>query len=191
MTLARDRDVVVSRLWQQIEGTGLERFELCREAGGWALCGTILALEDGEAIEAAYQIVCDAAWRTERADISVRSDAGVRAVHLTTADGRWFENGAEKEAVRGCVDIDLSWTPSTNTLPIRRLNLALGARSGPVTAAWIRFPALAIEPLPQEYHHIAERRYQFTSHGGAFTAALDVDEEGVILNYEGAWRQVR
>lgn len=57
-------------------------------------------------------------------------------------------------AIQGCVDIDLGWTPSTNTLPIRRLQLGVGTSSGPITAAWVRFPELKLEPLPQEYRNL-------------------------------------
>jgi hypothetical protein len=35
-------------------------------------------------------------------------------------------NGAAVSAVEGCIDIDLKYSPSTNLLPIRRLNLAIG-----------------------------------------------------------------
>jgi uncharacterized protein len=169
---------------------GLERFELCREADGWALRGTILALEEEGSAQASYDVVCDAAWRTIRADISVRSARVSRALHLRVDEGRWFQNGTEMTAVRGCIDIDLSWTPSTNTLPIRRLNLAVGAGSGPLTAAWVRFPQLTVEPLPQEYQRIGEQRFEYSSRGGAFTAVLGVDGEGVVLDYGGVWRQI-
>lgn len=191
MTQAPNRDLILSRLWRRLAGTGLERFELRRDGDGWRLAGTILALERQESYEVVYDIWCDAAWRTVRADVGVRSSLGARALSLTVSEGGWYENGVEREAVRGCVDVDLSWTPSTNTLPIRRLRLGMGAPSGPVVAAWVRFPELAVEPLQQEYRRLAERRYEYSSSGGAFRAALDVDDEGVVVDYEGIWQQVR
>jgi hypothetical protein len=190
MIQPRHRELVMSGLWQRLDGTSLERFELARDAEAWSIAGTILTFEGRESYEAVYEIWCDAAWRTVRADIGVRSSQGVRALNLTVGAGRWYGNGVEKEAVRGCVDVDLSWTPATNTLPIRRLSLGIGARSGTVVAAWVRFPELALEPMPQEYQRLSERRFQFSSDGGAFRAALDVDDEGVIVAYEGLWQRV-
>jgi uncharacterized protein len=35
--------------------------------------------------------------------------------------GLWRSSGQEIAEVRGCLDADLSVTPATNTLPIRRL----------------------------------------------------------------------
>ena len=177
-------------LWQRRRGTGLERFELIHEADGWVLRGTILALEEQGPAQANYEIFCDAAWHTRQAIVSCRGAGGDRSLRVDVEEGHWYEDGKEREAVRGCIDIDLSWTPSTNTLPIRRLGLAVGERSGPVTAAWVRFPELTIETLPQEYERLAERRYRYSSRGGAFTAELEVDEEGVVVDYEGIWRRV-
>lgn len=177
-------------LWQRVQGTGLERFELLQDADGWLLRGTILALDKEGPAQADYEILCDAAWHTRRADVSLRSAAGERSLRLTVDGDRWYSDGNEHETVRGCIDIDLGWSPSTNTLPIRRLGLAVGEKSGTITAAWVRFPELTVEPLPQEYERMAERRYRYSSRGGAFTAVLEVDEEGVVVDYEGIWRRV-
>ena len=177
--------------WQRVQGTGLERFELIRIADGWTLRGTILALDEQGPAQADYEIFCDAGWRTRRADVRVRQGDEERSLRLAVEDGRWIADGNELEAVQGCIDVDLSWSPSTNTLPIRRLSLEVGESSGPVTAAWIRFPAWTIEPLPQEYERLAERRYRYSSRGGAFTAELEVDEDDLVIDYEGIWRRVR
>ena len=184
------RQLVETCLWRWLRGTGLERFELLREDAGWVLRGTILALGDRPSAEARYEVSCDPAWSTRRVDVTL-FEAGVeRSLRLSVEDGRWYESGRERDAVRGCLDVDLGWSPSTNTLPIRRLNLAVGESSGPLTAAWVRFPELAIEPLPQEYRRLSERRYRYTSRGGAFTAEIDVDEHGVVVDYQGVWQRV-
>lgn len=177
-------------LWQRLQGTGLERFELIQTAEGWVLRGTILALDAQGPAQADYEIFCDAAWVTRQAVVSSRGADGSRSLRLDIQDGHWYEDGNEREAVRGCIDIDLSWTPSTNTLPIRRLALQVGERSGPVTAAWVRFPELTLETLPQEYERLAERRYRYSSRGGSFTAGLDVDEDDLVVDYEGIWRRM-
>ncbi len=183
--------LVRTGLWQRVQGTGLERFELIQEADGWVLRGTILALEEQGPAQADYEVFCDAAWHTRRTVVSLRGAAGERSLRLDVQDGHWFEDGNEREAVRGCIDVDISWSPSTNTLPIRRLGLEVGERSGPVTAAWVRLPELRLEPLPQEYERLAERRYRYSSRGGAFTAELDVDEDDLVVDYEGIWQRVR
>jgi hypothetical protein len=177
-------------LWQWLQGTGLERFQLLRAAGKWILRGTILTLAEFAPAEACYEIICDQSWHTRSADISVQDSDGERMVRILNERGHWYENGQANETVNGCIDIDLGWTPSTNTLPIRRLRLEVGQSSGPVTAAWVRFPELTLQPLPQEYQRLAAQQYRYSSRGGAFVAELSVDDEGLVLNYEGFWQRV-
>lgn len=182
--------IIRSGLWQWLTGPGLERFELVCEEGGWKARGTIVALGERGPAEAVYSWSCDEAWRTRQADISLRDESGERSLHVIAKNGRWFENGHDKKQLAGCVDIDLGWSPSTNTIAIRRLTLPIGARSAPLTMAWVRFPQLTLEPLAQEYERVSERRYIYTSRDGDFRAALDVDEDGLVVEYEGYWRRV-
>jgi hypothetical protein len=182
--------MIASGLWRRLDRAGLERFALWREDEGWVLAGTLLVAGERGPVEARYRVSCDAEWRTREVQVQLEEADRTRSLHLTAADGRWYEGGREHEAVRGCVDADLNWSPSTNTLPIRRLRPAVGESRGAVTAAWIRFPQLTLEPLPQEYLRLADRRYRYTSAGGAFTAELEVDEHGLVIEYGDLWRRV-
>jgi uncharacterized protein len=170
-------------------GTGLERFELHREASGWLLRGTILMASQGDTAEARYEVRTDAAWTTRSASVHVQDVAGERSLRLVAERGRWYADDRELDALRDCADVDLQWSPVTNTLPIRRLGLAAG-ESRQVSAAWVRFPALGLEPLSQEYRRLGDRSYRYTSAGGAFVAQVDVDEHGLVVEYAGQWRRV-
>ena len=182
---------VSSGLWLWLQGMGLERFELARAAEDWIFHGTILTLAADAAAEARYEIVCDRAFRTRRANVSLRDAAGERTLQIVTESGRWYENGRENKTVVGALDIDLGWSPSTNTLPIKRLQLQVGQTSGEFIAAWVRFPDLTLQPLPQEYVRLAERQYRYSSRGGAFVANLLMDDDDLVLDYEGFWQRVR
>ena len=186
-----NRQTVSSGLWRWLQGTGLERFELVRAADDWIFRGTILALGADTAAEARYEIVCDRSFRTGRANVSVRDAKGEHTLQIVTESGRWYENGRENKTVVGALDIDLGWSPSTNTLPIRRLKLEIGQTSGEFMAAWVRFPDLTLQPLPQEYVRLADRQYRYSSRSGAFVANLLVDDDDLVLDYEGFWQRVR
>ncbi len=113
-----------------------------------------------------------------------------RTLHITANNGHWTEDGREVPVVEGCVDVDLGWSPSTNMLPIRRLNLPVGGDSGIINAAWVKFPDLAIEVLPQRYQRLASDLYRYSSRNGEFAAEIRVDTHGVPIEYEGFWRRV-
>jgi len=181
--------LVCSGFWHWLQRTGLERFEFLRASDAWIFRGTILAQSGNEAAEARYEIVCDPSFRTQRAIIGLRDSAGKRTLKIDVRDGCWFENARENQTVKGAVDIDLGWSPSTNTLPIRRLSLEAGQSSGEFIAAWVRFPELTLQPLPQEYRRLGDRQYRYSSRSGAFVANLLVDDEDLVLDYEGLWRR--
>ena len=181
--------IVASGFWRWLVGTGLERFELMHAGEEWVLQGTILAMPSSAA-EARYEIICDAQFRTQRVQIVLRDFGGERRLELSAENGRWYANGQEAASVRGAIDVDLGWSPSTNTLPICRLGLEVGQSSGEFTAAWVRFPELVLEPLPQEYRRLGEREYLYVSRGGAFQARLLVDDYGLVIDYEGFWQRV-
>lgn len=147
--------------------------------------GTAVFAED-EPSRLDYAVRCDAAWHTS--DATVSGWIGGRAVDLAIAahGGRWTLNGTDCPALQGCHDVDLSFTPVTNMLPIRRLNLKIGGQAA-VRAPWLRFPECVLEPLEQVYQRIDSHTYRYESNGGAFVATLRVDAGGLVIDYQNLW----
>ena len=87
----------------------------------------------------------------------------------------------------GCIDLDLNFSPSTNLLPIRRLDLPVGQGAG-VRAAWLRFPSFTLEPLEQIYRRTDVATYRYESAGGRFAVELQVNAAGLVTRYENFWQ---
>ncbi len=51
----------------------------------------------------------------------------------------------------------------------------------------VRFPQLEVARLAQRYTRLRERLYRYESRSGAFTALDEVDELGLVVDYEGMW----
>jgi hypothetical protein len=145
-------------------------------------------IDDTQPYHLEYAVRCDDAWRTISADVSgtIGRDAVRVIIMHDMRAGRWTRDGHEQPQVAGAVDVDLGFTPATNTLPIRRLTLPVGG-AAPVRAAWLRFPELELVPLDQVYTHEAEERYVYESDGGRFRATLEVDAAGLVLRYGDYW----
>jgi uncharacterized protein len=176
-------------LWQRLDLPGHEAARLERLGSGWRLAGAAVLAHDGRPCRLDYEVLCDDGWRT--LSTTVHGWIGERPVEISLAAGEgglWRRDGAEQVAVAGCLDVDLGFSPATNLLPIRRLDLALGERA-PVRAAWLRFPSLIFEPLDQTYHRLAERTWRYESATG-FATTLEVDEAGMVIDYPPAWRRV-
>ncbi len=171
---------------------GQEEARIDRTAEGWRLTGNLAATEGAVHVELAYVIDCEHDWRTRRALITGRAHgAPVRFEFASDGKGHWSLDDAPLPLVNGALDIDLGFTPATNLLPLRRLDLAIGARAD-VRTAWLRFPELRVEVLEQSYEREAERvfRYEALVDGEPFRARLDTDEFGRVLVYEGLWETI-
>jgi hypothetical protein len=158
-------------------------------ATGWRLNGELDVEEAGLTARLRYVIECDPEWRTR--STLVEGDAGGASIRFSLAAdgaGQWTCDAAPLPDLSGALDVDLGFTPATNTLPIRRLALAVG-ESAPVRSAWLRFPELRLEPLEQTYTREAEQtfRYRAVVDGDPFVARLDTDVFGRVVRYEGLW----
>jgi hypothetical protein len=173
---------------------------LILEEAGPVMFGIVLTLIDDEPVTIEYTIECDRTWRTSSVEVELtRADRSVSELSdiFANGEGKWFRMSdadglpMEKHLPRidGCLDIDLAFSPATNTLPIRRLNLAID-ESKEITAAWLQFPSLRLEPLHQCYTRTGESTYRYESLESGFAATLEVDELGLVRNYEGLWERV-
>ena len=151
----------------------------------------MLLYADDAAWRIRYEIACGANFATRAVRVEAEAPGVRRMLELSVdAAKRWRTSAGELPAVSGCVDADVSFSPSTNLLPIRRLGLAVG-ESAEVVAAWILLPNLEVKPLPQRYTRIGESRYRYESRGGAFSVELDVDEAGLVLDYPPFWKRAK
>jgi len=131
-----------------------------------------------------------AEWRTSALSLEQIYRGERRTLRLARRAGdRWDIDGIEAPALRGCTDVDLGISPSTNALPLNRLRLAIGMQAA-IRAAWVRFPDLAVVAVNQSYARVAENGYRFRNLDGGFTALLATDSDGFPTDYEGVWRQV-
>jgi hypothetical protein len=168
----------------------MEYSRLHEFAGGYLFDGRVLTVLNGQPAEVHYSVMCDRAWQTQHAHAAINQGASTRQIVLRRDEqSQWWRGEDRIPDFDGVIDIDLSLTPSTNTLPIRRLNLAIG-ESKSIDAAWVRFPELTLERQPQRYTHSAARCYRFENDGGAFTAELEVDEVGMVIRYGDLWERV-
>lgn len=181
------RDQWPPALWRRCDVPGYESCRIFAGDSGWQLDGTAVLAHEGSACRLNYVIACDHEWITQSAVVS--GWVGTRLIDITVtrdASGRWRVNGTACAAIEGCVDVDLNFSPSTNLLPIRRLQLAIG-QTAAVRAAWLRFPSFELEPLEQTYARTGERIYRYESNGGRFVADVTVDERGLVLDYGEIW----
>jgi len=136
--------------------------------------------------EIRYSIDTDASWATRT--VRVVTDTGALVLF---ADGRgnWTEgDGRVLDRLAGAIDVDLSATPLSNTLPIWRLGLSVG-ESADIVTAYIALPELTVAADPQRYTRLDERSYRYESRDSDFARDITVDDAGFVVDYPGLFRR--
>ena len=166
-------------------------------SSGWELDGEAQAMVNGSPVEVKYTVRVDRECKTRLVKIK-QVDYGYMPGFSSTKRctlkrdefGRWTAtSGNDKPRlsdISRLTDIDIQVTPATNTLPIRRLDLAVG-ESAEVTAAWFRIPEFRLEPLRQRYTRTTDDTYRYESLDHDFTATLTVDDLGLVVDYDPGW----
>ncbi len=161
------------------------------DGDGYALRGSAVFQDEDAPTALQYRLRCDATWRTAEAHLlGWRGPARVDLRIACDAGLRWSLNGEALLALDGCIDLDLSFTPATNLLPIRRLALPIGHQAE-VRSAWLAWPAGTLTVLVQRYARRSATIYDYESdlpNGEMFVAALFVEPRGWVLEYPGLWR---
>ncbi|MCI0343855.1 MAG: putative glycolipid-binding domain-containing protein [Chloroflexi bacterium] len=173
--------------WRRSDEVSADEFcTMSVRDAGLSLVGTVIGAEAGVPIRIEYRVLADGGGLTTAAHIRQVRGFEQRSIVLTRdAKGGWSIDGQRVAALRACTDVDLGCSPSTNTLPIRRLRLGIGA-SKTIQAAWIRFPELEVVKAAQTYTRLDETTYHYAS--GTFEADLSVDDDGLATSY-AEWRR--
>jgi uncharacterized protein len=175
---------MIGAAWIGLEADSRETLELSVTPDGIAAAGQV----DLEGGQLHYRIDCAPDWSTRR--LSLRFGDQPPRVILGDGTGAWRSSEGEAlDLIAGCIDVDISATPFTNTLPIRRLKLAAGEQAS-VDVVYIAAPSLDLRREIQAYTCLVPgQRYRFESRDG-FEAVLEVDEHGLVLDYPGLFRRV-
>ncbi len=174
-------------MWRREDG-GVEHVAVTpRDDGGVEADGVAVWREGGER-RIRYRLRCDAAWRVRE----VRVDAPEDGTSLQLeCDGRgaWRSGGIERPDLRGCVDVDLYAVAFTNTLPVRRLGMAVGD-TAVIDVAYVRLPSMQVEHVQQRYTRVSDDLYRYESLDSGFTAVVSFDADGLVVDYPGLVRRM-
>ena len=177
MTGARHYDIS----WHCAQLASAEYCTLIESDVGYNFHGVAVLPRSGEPCRIEYSVSADAQWMPLVVESTITTPSRIRTIELRRRDAGWELDGDPATHLEGCGDVDLGWSPATNTIPIRRLNLDVGA-SASITAAWIRFPDLDVVRNEQRYTRLADDIWRYEA--GEYEFDLTVDTAtGLVLAY--------
>lgn len=149
--------------------------------------GAAVFVENGIVANLSYRVECSADWTSERAVVT--GWLGERSVDVTLHrnGGCWDVCGVPVQGdITGLCDVDLGFTPATNTNAMRRLGLNVGEEAD-VTALWLDVDNWAVKPLRQIYRRLARDRFEYTSPDHDYRTVLTLNAAGLVTDYPDLW----
>jgi len=180
---------IVAR-WQDWSGKGIEHTVIrCTQVSSTAE-SVVIGAANSEPFAVRYQIRCDGSWTLNYALIEIVGEQS-KVELLSDGRGKWTDAaGNGLPDLDGAIDLDISATPFTNTLPIRRLRLARG-HSAEIRAAYVHVPDLDIVRDPQRYTCLEPlHRYRYESLDSDFVREIEVDTDGLVVTYPGLFKRL-
>ena len=179
---------IVAR-WRPVEGDGLEHLVLRATPQGYSVRSRVIGQNGELPFAFSYKIDLDKTWRVLA--FAIDSVDGRKRYYRSASEGRWLDGGGEPlSKFDGCIDIDLSFTCFTNSLPVRRTSFAEG-QAREFAMLWM--PSDTLDPFVdgQRYTCIEPgRRFHYAATDGSFEATIDFDEFGLVIDYPGLFRRV-
>ena len=178
---------MASARWCRIDLPGEDEATLVATPEGHLLSGRARFRDEPGDVDLSYAVILSDDWKTREARIDGTTATGPISMRITAeAQGGWSVDGAAVQRVKGSVDLDLGFSPSTNLISVRRLNLRVGQHAE-VIAAWIPYPEFRLEPLRQLYHRVSATAYAYECPALCFRTQLTVDPDGCVTAYPPIW----
>ena len=189
--MSKERSV----FWGPWDGQGMEHLRLALDGEEIVAKGTVLGFASGSPFRLRYKIKCTPDWRARKLELEVSDLHGTRERKIrSNGEGHWREHdGGHLGELAGCLDVDISATPFTNTLAIQRLQLQPGESAG-LTVAYVKMPELTLQAVSQRYtcNWRAATGALVTCEGlfRGFKADLALDADGIVMDYPQTFRRL-
>jgi len=180
-------------LWSQLLEQGLEHLILEQNDDDNEANGLAIGSIKGVTYRINYQITCDAGWNVQ--NVRVEDLLNEKEIVLVkSGNNDWVdESNKTLKALNHCTDVDIMVTPFTNTLPIRRMNLALH-ESREISVIYVSIPDLSVSRLSQRYTYLSQEKdsdlYKYENLNSGFTSEITVDSNGLVTDYPDIFKMV-
>ncbi len=180
-------------MWVPWAGVGLEHLRLRQNDTMMLIDSVVIGVNDDQPFRLWYEIQTESDWKVRACTLRLLGDTTPVVTLHADGEGHWTDAaGVPLSALDGCIDVDISATPFTNTLPIRRVSLHPG-QSVDLLVVYLSVPNMEVRSAPQRYTclegNAAGGLYRYESLTSDFTRDLRVDAQGLVIDYPGLWKR--
>jgi len=178
----------VRALWRRLDRPGHDAAFLRPHGDGWKLSGAAVFLHETGPASLAYSVEVDSRWSTRKGRVTgFLGDAEIDHDIRRSRD-KWLFDGVEIEGLAPLLDLDLSFTPATNLLQLKRTRLQVGQRVA-VPAAWFNLEAASLTELPQFYERLSDTMFRYAAPSAPYEGLLEISADGFVESYPDLWRR--
>lgn len=167
--------------WQHLEHSGSEHLKIREDETTITAQGVVQDIH-----HITYRITMDKNWLTRRVD--VQEDENHSYSLYSDGKGNWSSEGQALTKLKGAIDMDLSVTPFSNTLPINRFHWEEG-QERELEMAYVEVPGCKLKKLKQHYTYLGnngeKRRFQYRCRN--YGTVITVDQDGIVSEYPGVF----
>jgi len=176
-------------LWTGIEYNSLENCILTITDKGSEVNSSIIGTHANEIYKIEYRIRTNQHWETTFFEIKSQLYNAVEIIDFRK-EGKesWYVNGQTDEKLNGCIDIDISLTPFTNTLPINRLRLSEN-QDEQIKVLYVDVLGRKMMPVLQKYTKLSPTDYKYENVPNDFESVISVDDLGLVVKYPGLFKR--
>ena len=181
-------------MWVPWSAAGLEHLRLLQQDGNILADSFMLGVSNRMPFRLHYEITCDSNWIVKELSLTLLSGNPKNIKIQSDGQGHWSTHtGDPIPSLEGCIDVDISATPFTNTLQIRRLALRPG-QSAEVLVAYVLIPEMELMTDRQRYTCLELKSngglYKYESMESDFEADLPIDSDGLVIDYPGLFKSI-
>jgi uncharacterized protein len=174
-------------IWRRLDQPGHDAALLTPTDDGWLLRGTTVFGHPPAPSCINYSVLVDSSWRTRSGTVQGFHGARSFAHSIThTVDG-WHLDGTLVKGLEHLHDLDYGFTPATNMLQLRRVNIASGEDLS-IPVAWFDEDATTLTELPQRYRCLNPTTLEYNAPTVGYRGQLTLaSPRGFVKDYPRLW----
>jgi len=176
-------------IWKGILYNSLEYFQLAENENAILAKSKIIGTHEDKFYMVEYFLMIDKEWNVLSFEIEFEVNNKKKKFSGVQMNNEWVINGKIDPLYSGFEFIDISLTPFTNTLPIRKLRLS-HRQEKEINVIYLNILEDYIKPVKQKYRKNSELKFRYENIPNDFEADIEVDELGLVILYPSLFERV-
>ncbi len=179
--------------WAHLFNPGVERVRLEVSELGVMAMGEVEERVGPSLLRLHYTILCDPDWNVKEIMVDRHSPQTGSVDLIGDGMGKWYNAACQEiPSLEGCTEVDLSASAFTNTIPIRKLDLAVDQKA---ELKVVYLDARSMQPKSSTQRYTCVKRlpnesvYYYEGLDTGFRVQLRVDSDGLVMDYPGVFRR--